>query len=197
MSLAISPNLDAMLEYDDRLRTSRDTHKKSRLGSMTPETQATKPEPVIIVGLPPPPRSKKFNSNGPLRTPLVSRFQGSSYEGNVLDISQTESDVESPANPRANPYINPAPNDSSKSSSTSLSKSSSYHASQREIDAETVSRPSIQRSSSYEEPSPSPQRLHFRSLTKDEEVLGRNGPDHPEYGEKRLMQWRLLNRNIL
>jgi hypothetical protein len=106
-SLLISPDLDALLEHDERTRRLTNDFKSS-----DPLLLTASPGTDIFTGLSPPPR-------GPRRTSLRrsnrerSKSSSSRPDGSVRASRQAESDLEGDIIPNStstsNPFINPAP----------------------------------------------------------------------------------------
>jgi len=130
-SLAISPDLQALLEFDDRIRGSGETHEQP---DVTP-TELPQPDQypswgeqeVPTVSLPPPRRRKKKSTvtDGPMSPQTISELQRVSSPANTylgvggfeglgeivfarpVDALEEEMEVES--NDSANPYLNSPP----------------------------------------------------------------------------------------
>lgn len=83
-SLIISPNLDALLEYDDKIR---------ELNSLISPTSPQLPFSAPIVGLPPPPRRTSRKTTSP--TSLIAKSPLVQERCQWLECE--------------NPYVNPAP----------------------------------------------------------------------------------------
>jgi len=97
-SLLISPNLDALLEHDERTRRQANDVK-------SPDAFSSSSAPDVFLGLPPPPR-------GPRKTSLRSRNRSSiTRQPRLRTTSQatTDSDASDVSTPVSNPFINPAP----------------------------------------------------------------------------------------
>lgn len=125
-SLVISPNLQALLEFDDRLRASSKSHKRQEDASPSPVTHAQYPswneQEVPTVSLPPPRRRKKgslptspktiseFEAVSPSAagaTPGAREFGGS--EEAVVFTRPQDIPEETEAKVLCNPYLNSPP----------------------------------------------------------------------------------------
>jgi hypothetical protein len=94
-SLLISPNLDALLEHDERTRRQANDVK-------SPDSFSSSSVPDVFLGLPPPPR-------GPRKTSIRSRNRTSITRQPRLRTTSTDSDASDVSTPVSNPFINPAP----------------------------------------------------------------------------------------
>ncbi|KAF9011042.1 hypothetical protein BDQ17DRAFT_1420483 [Cyathus striatus] len=105
-ALNISPNLEALLEHEDRIRQLTDD-----AGIIQVETASPSAEVEVGEGLPPPPRKARMTRGVmKLGSPQYTSFSGLDK---FHDIRKTASLPSSPAMPTGpttpNPYINPAP----------------------------------------------------------------------------------------
>ena len=119
-SLAISPNLQALLEFDDRLRTSSEDHERSAPDPAQPgQYPSWRQQEVPTVSLPPPRRKKSVVTGVPVAVsevssvassrntlPTVGGFRGL---GEIIfaDPEDVEEDVGS--NDLVNPHLNAPP----------------------------------------------------------------------------------------
>ncbi|KAF8204333.1 hypothetical protein K438DRAFT_1819644 [Mycena galopus ATCC 62051] len=92
-SLVISPNLDALLEHDERVRR------------MQQQGGTESPTGFVSQGLPPPPR-RRTSSRGPGSPQLLSPAGPRSP---VMSYAAQETRSNTPQSTDSNPYINPAP----------------------------------------------------------------------------------------
>lgn len=81
-SLAISPNLQALLEFDDRLRTSSESQERPRKASVDLALPGRQPsrggQEVPTVSLPPPRRKKSVVTGVPVSPKTTNEFQSAS-----------------------------------------------------------------------------------------------------------------------
>jgi hypothetical protein len=120
-SLVISPNLQALLEFDDRIRASNKSHKRPEEASSSPVQHGQYPswgeQEVPTVSLPPPRRRKK--SDGPTSPKTISECEGvSSSTGAIPEAGESEEVVftipedipeDTEAKDLRNPYLNSPP----------------------------------------------------------------------------------------
>lgn len=125
-SLVISPNLQALLEFDDRLRASNKSHKRPDEVSSSPAQHGQFPswreQEVPTVSLPPPRRRRK-KSSGPTSPQTVSEFEGVSpsrtesipeaeefgESEEVVFTAPEDIPEDTEAKDLANPYLNSPP----------------------------------------------------------------------------------------
>lgn len=108
-SLVISPNLDALLEHDERMRRSPlDNGPLSSLSFQSPHSSTF--SSAFPVGLPPPPRSNRKTVSRP-STPKESDSAASrsSRRINTTEGSPGSSDSSAHGPSGSNPYINTPP----------------------------------------------------------------------------------------
>ncbi|KAJ6523635.1 hypothetical protein B0H19DRAFT_651565 [Mycena capillaripes] len=104
-SLVISPNLDALLEHDERVRRAA---QPGGTWSSLDSPGYTSPTPTQ--GLPPPPRRVRVPGSPQLFSPPTPRSPIVSQEPRSPIISQEENKrASTPQSIDSNPYINPAP----------------------------------------------------------------------------------------
>ncbi|KDQ31287.1 hypothetical protein PLEOSDRAFT_1102260 [Pleurotus ostreatus PC15] len=96
-SLVISPNLDAMLEYNEKVRRSKGLARAASVGAVVSTITKTSPVASGTEGLPPPPRKPRWP-----RSPTLSERDEIKHEEDA-----TDPDLEPHRN--SNPYINPIP----------------------------------------------------------------------------------------
>ena len=128
-SLAISPNLQALLEFDDRLRTPSESHERSGAASadlvQTGQYPVWKQQEVPTISLPPPRRKKSVVTGAPMSPKTISESQSVSSPTNNFsgvaefgglgeimfaraeDVSEDEMELEFKGPP--NPYLNSPP----------------------------------------------------------------------------------------
>jgi len=128
-SLAISPNLQALLEFDDRLRTPSEGHERSGAASadfpQTSQHPVWKQQEVPTISLPPPRRKKSVVTGVSMSPKTISESQSVSSSTNnfsgvaefgglgeimfarVEDISEDEMELGFKGPP--NPYLNSPP----------------------------------------------------------------------------------------
>ena len=128
-SLVISPNLQALLEFDDRLRTPSETHERSGAASADLTQSGQYPvwrqQEVPTISLPPPRRKKSVVAGVPMSPKTISECQSVSSSTNTFSgvgefggpgemmfarsEDVLEDEMELGSKDLANPYLNSPP----------------------------------------------------------------------------------------
>jgi hypothetical protein len=207
MSLVISPNLEALLEYDDRIRGSTEGRSSSRLETTpaiqharSPLQQPDPEESVPIVGLPPPPRwnrgHDKLQPNSSVGSLTATRGAGVELETMSFAMPEHHDDEDDDDDFHnddrrsglrhirtvKNPYINPAPSfvpESPHEGPLVESPASSSYYGLEQVRSEVGD---VDQQSESDDQGPKP--LHLRYLNKMEKVLSRKKSSDSPQGRK-------------
>lgn len=190
-SLAISPNLDALLEHDERTRqTSLDYPRSPYLFHSPVVGSFTAPFPV---GLPPPPRGNRKGGSRPT-TPKDADRAGSrsTRRSDASDSRPGSSGSQAVSTSNTNPFLNPPPRLSRRTDGSSRRDQSTTRSAPDPPNAATMPdslRKALDRlvdspiSATEPDPardSPSSLRSHTTSIKPGRDDTGSLGPsDHP------------------